>query len=502
MTLPHHGPPLLPDPGFPALQRALAARYDVEKPIGRGGMGVVYLARERALDRAVAIKVLTPDLSGDAACRRRFLREARTAARLSHPHIVPIFSVDESPEFVLFAMAHVAGETLAQRVARRGPLSVGEAARLLREIGEALAYAHARGVVHRDVKPDNILLDDVTGRALLADFGIAQVRRGGAVGQARILGTAAFMSPEQARGEPVDPRSDIYSLGVVAFYALSGRLPFEAITDAALLALHIAEPPPRLGSVAPAVPPRLAQIVDRCLAKDPWARFADAAGLVRAVIEAVEPPAAPLAVRAFVVRSAHLAGPAFVHEVFTGLALFPAAVAGWLSGDAVLRALSTGALGVALLVPLAVALARVRHLLSAGQGREALVAALEIERGRRLEELAYVYGAGPARFERALSWIARAALAGAIGAVWALSTGRLAAVADFLPITAAAAGGTALLAALVARARTEQRIDPRGGRRLRFWRGPLGRWLFRVAGLGLRPTRPIVTILDRPETPR
>jgi eukaryotic-like serine/threonine-protein kinase len=241
-------------------------------------MGVVYLARERALDRAVDIKVLTPDLSVDAACRQRFLREARTAAGLSHPHIVPVFAVDEPDggEFVMFAMAHVAGETLAACVAQRGPLAPREAARLLREIGEALAYAHGRGVVHRDVKPDNILIDAPTGRALLSDFGIAQVGRDGP-GTSAVIGTAAFMSPEQARGDPVDQRSDIYSLGVVAYYALAGRPPFEAPSDAAVLALHIADPAPPLTSVAPSVPTRLAQVVDRCLAKDPWARFAGAA---------------------------------------------------------------------------------------------------------------------------------------------------------------------------------------------------------------------------------
>ncbi|HEV8266017.1 MAG TPA: serine/threonine-protein kinase [Gemmatimonadales bacterium] len=496
------------EPNLPELRRALAGAYEIEAPIARGGMGFVYLARERRLDRRVAIKVLPPDLAVDAGCRRRFLREARTAAGLTHPNIVPIFAVDESGVFVFFAMAYVAGETLTQRVATRGPLNAEEAARLLHDIGDALAYAHARGIVHRDVKPDNILLDAATGRALLSDFGIAHVSPRGRPAAAprtegRVLGTAAFMSPEQARGDPVDARSDVYSLGVVAYYALSGRLPFDAATDAALLALHIGEPAPPLVASAPWVPPRLAQIVDRCLAKDPWARFADTATLVRAVADAVEPPAAPLAVRAFLVRSKHLAEPARIHAALTGLVLLPAAVATWLSPSIpALRATATAALAVALLAPLAVAIARVRRLVAVGHRREDLVAALTAHRARRLEELAFVYGSGPTGVERVLQWLARLALAVATVAGVGLTTVELPPqLTLLLPPVAAGAAGTALLAAIAARSRTEQRTDPPGERRLRFWRGPLGRALFRLAAFGVRPTSPIVTILGKLETP-
>src|SRR2546422_1324143 len=164
-----------PDPHFRMLDRALAGRYVLERRLGRGGMGVVFLARELSLDRRVAIKLLLPAKAVDPVARERFLVEARTAAQLSHPNIVPIFAVDELTDVVFFAMAYVEGQTLGQRVRERGPLRPEEGARLLRDVAWALAHAHERGVVHRDVKPDNILLDSATGRAVVSDFGIARV---------------------------------------------------------------------------------------------------------------------------------------------------------------------------------------------------------------------------------------------------------------------------------------------------------------------------------------
>ena len=494
------------------LRAALAGHYEIQAPIGRGGMALVCLARERHLDRPVAIKVLDPDLARDDANRARFLREARTVARLTHPNIVPIFTVGEADQFVFFAMAYVTGETLAQRVATRGPLDPHTAGRMLCDIGEALDYAHARGVVHRDVKPDNILIDEATGRALLSDFGIAHAspsRPPGQLGRpsaprGHVIGTAAFMSPEQASGDLVDARSDIYSLGVVAFYALSGRLPFQASTDVGVLAQHISDPAPKIETVVRRVPPRLAQIVDRCLSKERWARYPDAAALVRAIAEAVAPPATPLAIRAFMVRSTHLEAPALIHAFVTGVGLLPATVAAWfLSATASARAATTIALGVALVLPVVVGVARVRRLLAAGHQREELVAALAARQARRREELAFVYGPGPTSFERYMGWIARLAVlstAVAVGAVLdVIDVPRLA--VPFLPSVVMFGAATALLAAILARARTETRADTVGERALRFWRGPLGRALFRMARKRRPAPSPVVTVLDRLETP-
>src|ERR1044071_263226 len=206
-----------PSAEFLDLQAALAGEYSLQRELGRGGMGVVYLARDVQLDRDVAIKVLPTHLARDPEARERFVREARMAAGLSHPHIVPIHRVSESGGFVFFVMSYVEGETLGERLRSKGPLPPAEAMRVLREVAWALAYAHGRGIVHRDVKPDNILLEAGTGRALVTDFGIAQSDRADhpATEPGKIMGTAHFMSPEQGASEPVDGRSDIYSLGVV-----------------------------------------------------------------------------------------------------------------------------------------------------------------------------------------------------------------------------------------------------------------------------------------------
>ena len=287
--------PLASDPLFARFQAVIAGRYFLDRELGRGGMGVVYLAYEVRLQRPVAIKLLPPELAAHVLLRERFLREARTAARLSHPNIVPVHAVDDIAEWVYYAMAYVPGETLARRVAR-GPLPAMEAARVLREVAWALDYAHVQGTVHRDIKPENVILEQGTGRAMVTDFGIAAVEwdtRDTAPGQ--LLGTPEFMSPEQAGGETVDGRSDLYSVGALGYYLLSGKPPFQGATTARLLAQHLTAPVPSLAASAPGTPDALAQLLERCLAKERGERPVSGAQLAEElglVLQAhAEPPA-------------------------------------------------------------------------------------------------------------------------------------------------------------------------------------------------------------------
>ena len=268
---------------------AVRADFDIVRPLGQGGMGSVWLARDRMLDRLVAIKVLLTSAASDAT-RDRFLREARTAAKLSHPHIVPVHRADESNGQVWFSMGFVEGESLGDRIRERGALPVADIVRILRETAWALAYAHARGVIHRDVKPDNILIDRESGRTLVTDFGIARDLRSTdarLTADGSVLGTVHYMSPEQAADDPLDARSDVYSLGVVGFHALSNRLPFEG-TPNAILVSHVTKAAPSLRSVAPLVPGPIAAVIDKCLAKEPGARWESAEALADALGKALD----------------------------------------------------------------------------------------------------------------------------------------------------------------------------------------------------------------------
>ena len=277
------------------LSTVVAGRYTIERELGRGGMGVVYLARERTLDRLVALKVLPAEFMAQPTLRERFLRETQLVASMSHPNIVPVYAVEEHPSAIFYAMGFIDGESLTDRVRRAGPLPPGEVARVMQEAAWALSYAHSRGVVHRDVKPDNILIERGTGRALLMDFGISRVADSTMTAMGESLGTPQFMSPEQASGEVVDPRSDLYSLGVTAFFVLTGHAPFEAPTVRAILAMQITKPAPSISSVSPGTPPDLAAAIDRCLAKAPEDRWPTAESLVEALqqIRAVEHGVAP-----------------------------------------------------------------------------------------------------------------------------------------------------------------------------------------------------------------
>jgi serine/threonine-protein kinase len=260
--------------------------YELGQELGRGGMAIVYRATDLRLRRDVAVKVLPPEMAFRADVRRRFLREAETAAQLDHPNIVPIYSVDERGGLVYFVMALVDGENLSARLANGRP-DVEETRRILRDVADALAYAHSRGVIHRDIKPDNIIIRREDGRALVTDFGIARAAESEshltATGVA--VGTPAYMSPEQALGErEVDGRSDIYSLGIVAYQMLAGALPFTAVNTPAMMMKHVSEMPRPLLDVRPDLPPALAATVERAIAKRPEDRWQDAGSFRDALV--------------------------------------------------------------------------------------------------------------------------------------------------------------------------------------------------------------------------
>ncbi|HEY7684611.1 MAG TPA: serine/threonine-protein kinase [Gemmatimonadales bacterium] len=495
------------DPLFVAFQQALAGRYSLERELGRGGMGIVYLAREVRLDRRVAIKLLPPVLAAQPAPRERFLGEARTAAQLSHPNIIPIYTVDEVGDFVYFVMAYIEGETLAQRVRQSGPLTSDVAARMLREVAWALAYAHAQGVIHRDVKAENILLEGATGRAVVADFGIARrVQAAVRTGEGELVGTPEYMSPEQASGEPVDGRSDLYALGVVGYFAMSGRLPFTGDSVSAVIMQQLTRPPPPL--VTASAPGSLVAAVERCLVKDPGGRFqkgedfADAAG---AALD--ERRGLPIPIRAFLSEGrsrtqdrimGSLIGSAFlVPWILEGMirAVFGGrAPAGFLVGT-----LGVGVvLGVAGLVsPLVLQLRRVRRLLTAGYDHDDLTRGLLLELDRRSEEQEFLRSRGAAAPQRGLPKLAYGALV-----VAAVS-----AAASFIVPYPAILGVFGLFglscATAIAAGWFSSAVASRHGlvgeqeRRLAFWKGRIGRWLFRLARIGAKPL-PAIAGGDRP----
>ena len=361
-----------------ALQDELAGRYSIERELGRGGMGIVLLARDVALDRPVAIKLLPAHLAERPVERDRFLNEARTAAGLSHPNIVPIHLVEARGDLVYFVMGYVDGETLRERVERDGPLPPRLAMKLLQEVAWALAYAHQRGVIHRDVKPDNIMIERATERALVTDFGIALGQGGDASPGGGIVGTARYMSPEQACGEPVDARSDLYSLGATFFYALTGRPPFEAANLPAILAKQVAEPAPLVQAIRPQVPVKLASVIDRCLQKAPSARYQLGDDVARVVGEARGRDfRAPPLVRAFV-RNAQV-----TTMVLLAMALAGQSVTAGSTGGVHVSIGGPGVIGVFLIIQLVIV---ARRLMKQGYAYDDIRAALLAEAQVQAEE--------------------------------------------------------------------------------------------------------------------
>jgi serine/threonine-protein kinase len=472
------------DPLVP-LRDALRGRYDVQRELGRGGMGIVYLAHEVALDRPVALKLLPPELAVQPEWRERFVREAKTAARLSHPNILPIFAVDSAGEFVFFTMAVGNGETLAHRVRTRGPLPPQEVARVLRDIARAVDDAHKAGVIHRDLKAENVIVEAESERVLVMDFGIAHVRSDDAAGDGEIAGTVPYLSPEQVRGAAASERSDLYALGVLGYYLATGRLPFTGTTAAEILTLHVAQPAPRLPAGGSALEQALADAVKRCLAKDPEHRFQTAGELADALdtsLKARDELSVPL--EAFVLRLRHRS------RVLSGLAplgvlLTIGALGALASGRVQAAGVMGGLVAVALALPVALMLPLTRRVLRAGHTPDDIVRALKHDVDRQREVLAYQFGKRASAVERVARWTAYAGLAlfGA-GAEAGMLVGGL---PTGLVIGAMTGGAIAAIAGgAVAAQRHQRRQDVTGTRWLRFWRSRVGKWTARIAGLRLR----------------
>ena len=468
-------------PELLTLQNALAGRYAVERLLGRGGMGVVFLARDLALERPVAIKLLAPELARIPEQRERFLHEARAAARLSHPHIVPVHAVEDHGPVVCFMMGYVDGETVGQRVRRTGPMPASDGVRVLREATWALGHAHALGMVHRDVKPDNILLESHTGRALVSDFGLAVPVRGapGTRSSAEAgdrLGTPAFMSPEQAAGEPVDGRSDLYSLGVTGYFALTGQLPFEGSSDQ-MLAARLTRPAPSVAGVRPDLPPALVTAVDRCLASRPEDRPVTAEALLEllaetrpALVEAPLPVAswtreagqvlADVGAATVAATSAlGIYGLFFRDDMYAAIAFYPIAV--------LLYGLGLARIGDLVL--------RTRGLVSQGYSHDAVRPAVEIELRREAAERLLESSRPRSLTERpgviALTGAAKTALF-----AWLATRG-----IDTLTLIGVAG-------AVLIPASTLRQLWRTGGKHSGLWgrilQGRLGRLLFRIARVG------------------
>jgi serine/threonine-protein kinase len=280
-------PEIADDPEFRArLEKAAEGKYQLERLIGEGGFGRVYSGRDVRLDRAVAIKVIRPDLAGARAFSDRFRKEALALAKFRHPGIVPIYDIQDSDGLTYFVMPLISGDTLRSRLQRHRIVAPQETRRLLVELCQCLAATHRAGIVHRDIKPDNVMLEsDAMARALLMDFGIAKaVSEFGETNSGMILGTPTYMSPEQVNGDGViDHRSDIYSVGVLGYHMLSGRPPFVGTSMNEVVYGHLTRPPENLRKLNPSIPATLSDAIMRALEKNPDDRFQSAAEMAIAL---------------------------------------------------------------------------------------------------------------------------------------------------------------------------------------------------------------------------
>jgi serine/threonine-protein kinase len=270
----------------------LSGRYKLEAKLGSGGMSTVYLAKDGTLDRAVAVKVMHREMSEQPEQLERFRQEARAVAKLSHPNVVAVIDAGEDGGHPYIVFEYVEGETLKQRIARVGALDTQEALAYAIEIGRGLTVAHARNMVHRDIKPQNVLID-AEGRAKLTDFGISrQLEQDGMTATGRVLGTTDYVAPEQAMGHPVDPRSDVYSLGVVLYEMLIGQVPFHADSQVGVAMKHVNEELPDVQQRRPEISAAAALVVERATAKDPAERYQEVGEMIDDLSTALEVEAA------------------------------------------------------------------------------------------------------------------------------------------------------------------------------------------------------------------
>jgi formylglycine-generating enzyme required for sulfatase activity/tRNA A-37 threonylcarbamoyl transferase component Bud32 len=266
------------------LQAVIGENYKIEKTLGAGGFAVVYLARDIHLKRRLAVKVLSPDLVSSKTVLERFRREAETVAQLSHPHIVPLHFIGQKDDLLYLAMECIDGGSLADWIEREGKLPTADVIRIICEVASALNYAHKRGVIHRDIKPQNVLIEADTGRTLVTDFGIARTAEGSSLtASGMLVGTPAYLSPEQVTGSPTDHRADIYALGVMSYEMLTGQPPFTGPTPTAVLLKRLSEAPTPIAKLRPDAPQVLRDVIDGMLAQNPDERFQSGAEIVRAL---------------------------------------------------------------------------------------------------------------------------------------------------------------------------------------------------------------------------
>jgi serine/threonine-protein kinase len=375
-----------------ALHEALGGRYFLDQKLGEGGMGIVYRAWNPALERYEALKILPPAIATPAR-RARFLKEAKVAARLTHDHIVPIYAVDTAGPFAYYTMQYIEGVTLEDRIAGEGPLPVADILRILRDVAQALQYAHSRGVVHRDLKPDNILIAREGRKAYVTDFGLARVLSESAVpGGGATFGTCEYISPEQAIGLPAEPRSDVYALGVIGWVMATGKPLFDG-TPREVLRQHLTVPAPPLKLPGQDNDMTMAHAVARCLIKDPAQRFQSAGELARDLSLAPElygdlKPALKQFVSRLQLHSRSAAG-ALVFALWAITVLGNALDQGhWSTEEAIAGAI----LAVIVASPLVGAFSATRALVEQGYGQADIVQAIEMTRTRQRKELEKVWG--------------------------------------------------------------------------------------------------------------